>query len=390
MKDHQQILIVKQLLVGLLIFLAIGFASAILNDAGMINVILSFLLLVEPFLIVAAIICIPNSLERTRQLRKWVIGFVAFHILLVYAQYGAGFCNMHGDCDNIQGVFYRSGSGHVVGASVSASFAAYFFVSAKERPLWLRGLVFLVGFGNILLSDAKQVLLTFLVSFVVLSLLRKDIKKVALYVVGFCIFLSIFVWAIYQIEALSAFTTWIRPEIYGADGEATKLKLSGIQIILESFSSPFHWLLGLGPGHTIGRLGGWMLRDYAGLLGPLGATRMPIGEDVWQYVASSWLAEGSSMFSPFWGWAGIWGDLGFFGLVAYIYLGSIVWQKMCSDDLSKLLVLTIVVHGFIFTQLEEPGYMLSMATLLGLHWREQRTRILLKSMRIEPSFHSTR
>jgi hypothetical protein len=291
-----------------------------------------------------------------------------------------GFCHLPGNCDNIQGVFYRSGSGHVVGASVSCTFAVYYFVTAKTKPLWLRSLVLVAGFLNIQLADAKQVLLIFIVAFIILALINlKNIGKALLCLIGIIIFITLFIWAVQNIPELGAFATWARPEIYGPDGEATKVKFLGINTIISYFRSPVNWLLGLGPGHTISRMGGWMLRDYSSLLSPLGATRVPLYETVpvsdivWKDLASSWLAEGSSFFAPFWGWAGIWGDFGFLGLGAYIYLWSIVWRRLCRNDLPKFFVLTVFVCGLIFTQMEEPAYMLYIASIIGLNWQEYQT-----------------
>jgi hypothetical protein len=379
-KDRKQISITKELLGGIYLFFTISFASALWNGAGAINAVLGFLLLVEPFMLLVAITCIPMSPEIFERIRSWMTGFVFFHLFLVYVQYALGFCHLPGDCDNIQGVFYRSGSGHVVGASISCTFGVHYLLTTKHRPLWLRALVFIIAFGNIQLADAKQVLLLFVVGFVILTLTNfKNPGKTILYIIGAVVFCIVFFWAIYNIPALSAFTVWIRPDMYGSDGEATKLKLSGIRITLTYFRSPVNWLLGLGPGHTIGRLGGWMLRDYSALLAPLGATRVPFGETtpvsekVWAYVASSWLAEASSMFAPFVGWAGIWGDFGFLGLGAYLYLCSIVWRRVCVDDLPRYYMLTVLVCGLIFTQMEEPAYMLYIASLIGLHWQEHQS-----------------
>ena len=370
-----QIRICHAFLAGLGMLLLIELASAVLNSAGLINVILDTLLLVEPFLLLLAIVSLPICVECLTRLRQWFEGFVFFHLFLIYVQkFALNYCHMEGDCDNVQGIFYRSGSGHVVGASISASFGIYYFTIAQSRPLWLRIFVLIVGLGNIQTSDAKQVVVTLIVGVVLLILGKKDITRSLMYIAGLGVFLAIFIWAIQNIEALASFNTWIRPEIYGPNGEATKLKLSGIRIIIEHFESPFHWLLGLGPGHTIDRLGGWMLRDYASLLSPLGSTRTTIGQEVWRYVASSWLAEGSSMFAPFWGWAAIWGDLGWLGLITYGFLSFIVWQRLCLDDVSRLLLLTILVHGFIFTQLEEPAYMLSMAMMVGIRWHSQQLK----------------
>ncbi|WP_019504087.1 hypothetical protein [Pleurocapsa sp. PCC 7319] len=372
-ENRSQINTCHTLLWGLLLFLAINFGSALLNHAGLINVVLKTLLLVEPFLLLVAIVSLPISVRILKKLRIWFEGFVFFHLLLIYCQkFAFGYCHLPGDCDNIQGVFYRSGSGHVVGASVSVSFVIYYFAIAKSQPIWVRILVLIAGLGNILASDAKQVLLILILSFAILALTKGKISEAIVYMIGFIAFMLVFSWVIQNVPAFDSFNTWIRPEIYAPDGEATKLKLSGIKITLEHFHTPLNWVLGLGPGHTIDRLGGWMLRDYEELLSPLGATRTTIGSEVWRYVASSWLATGSSLFSPFWGWAAIWGDLGFLGLASYLYLASVVWRKICLDDLSKFLVLTIMIYGFIFTQLEEPAYMLSMAIIIGIRWHEKQ------------------
>ncbi|MGQ4647523.1 hypothetical protein [Lyngbya aestuarii] len=378
-KDTSQISISREILFGLWLFLTVGFASALWNGAGAINVVLGFLLLAEPFMLLLAIICIPMSPATFDRIKSWMAGFVFFHLFLIFAQYGLGFCHLPGDCDNIQGVFYRSGSGHVVGASVSCTFAVYYFVTSKTKPMWLRALVLVSGFLNIQFADAKQVVLMFLLAFIILTFSNiKNIGKTIMYLTGTVIFVVVFTWAVQNIEALGAFATWARPEMYGPEGEATLLKSSGIRIITTYFHSPVNWWLGLGPGHTIGRLGGWMIRDYSSLLSPLGATNVPFGETVpvsdrvWAYVASSWLAEGSSMFAPFFGWAGIWGDFGFLGLGSYLYLCSIVWRRLCLDEMPKFIMLTVLVCGFIFTQMEEPAYMLYIASVIGMRWQEHQ------------------
>lgn len=381
-KNRSQINICYALLLGLLLFFTVNVASALLNGAGFINVVLETLMWMEPFLLLAAIVSLPESVKVLYRLRYWFEGFVMVHLFLIYVQkFVLNYCSLPGDCDNIQGAFYRSGSGHVVGASVSASFALYYFAIAKSRPLWVRFTVLIAGFGNILMADAKQVLLTFILGFAVLALTKGKIISTVVYTSGFVVSMLIFGWALQNIPSLDAFNTWIRPEIYTAEGEATLLKMSGIRIAIEHFQTPLNWLLGLGPGHTVGRLGGWMLDDYSSLLSPLGATQTTVSDEVWQYVSASWLAKGSSLFAPFWGWAAIWGDLGFLGLAVYLYLVAVVWQRLCSDDVSRLLVLTILVHGFIFTQLEEPGYMLSMMMIIGIRWHERKLTSLMAKRR---------
>jgi hypothetical protein len=386
-KDRQQVSLVKDILVGLVILFTIGLASALLNEVGLINAILQFLLFAEPFMLILAIVSIPMTPARVNSFRVWVLGFGFFNLLFALAQkfvlrWDTCACSPGGwdGGDAIKGVFINQGSGHVVGASVSVSLAVYYFVSAKERPIWLRFLVVFASLVQLVFADAKQVIVTLVVGLAILSLFKmQDIRKVIFYFTGIIVFGIGFAWAIQNVEALAAFNTWIRPEIYGPEGEATKLKFVSIRIIISSFHSQLNWLLGLGPGHTVDRLGGWMLRDYSDLLSPLGSTQSPTSLAVWRATAASWLGDQSSMFSPFWGWAAIWGDLGFLGLGAYLYLCSLTWRF--SDDLSRYLMLTILVHGFIFTQMQEPGYMLFIAALIGLRWQELRRDRQLKAER---------
>ncbi len=370
-KDPQQIAIASALSLGLFIFLVVEFTSAFLNDAGVINIILSYLLWTEPFMLLAAIIYLPMPVERFEWFKAWMNRFVFFHIFLVYIQkFVLRLERLAGENDNMQGVFYRSGSGHVVGASVAASFAVYYLICAKDQPLWKRIIVAILCFGNILLADAKQVLVTLIVGLILLRLSKvQEFGKLLAYMLGITLFIVGFWWAIYNIESLSAFTAWNRPELYGPDGEAPRLKFTGIYLTLDQFTSPLDWWLGLGPGHTIDRLGGWMLQDYSALLTPLGATSTTIGPQTRHAMDISWLM--SSFFSPFWGWAAIWCDLGLLGLGAYLYICSIIWRR-CTHDVSRFLMLTVAVHGFIFTQMQEPGYMLYIAALIGIIWHQSK------------------
>ncbi|MGI0500030.1 hypothetical protein [Limnospira platensis] len=113
-----------------------------------------------------------------------------------------------------------------------------------------------------------------------------------------------------------------------------------------------------------------MLREYAFILRPLGATSHPATNTIWQAVGASWLGDQSSMFSPLFGWAGIWGDVGFLGLASFLYIWFVVWRRLCFDDISKFLVLCPLSFGLIFTQMEEPGYMIYLVCIVVLRWQE--------------------
>ena len=377
-KNSQQIATIKALLGGLLLLFGITVASAILNGAGAINVVVDFLLLAEPFILLVTVLCISFSARELRRFKSWLLGFGFINLFLALAQKVLISANILKHTrmtleDNVQGVFYLTGGGHVVSASVSLVFCTYFFFLAKTAPLWIRVSVVLATFIQIQVADAKQVLLVAVAAW--LLLIASRVQNVGLVIklgIVAAVVLPILWWCIQNVDAFEAYKAWINRDIYGPDGDATQLKIRPLLIIPTFYQSPFNWLFGLGPGHTIGRLGGWMLKDYWNLLGPLGATIHPAsqvaGWDAW--AQTSYLD--SSIYSPLWGFAGIWGDLGFLGLFTYSYLGYIAWGRLSKGTVSKFILLNVPINGLIFSLMEEPGFMLSVVLLLGLQWHEQQ------------------
>jgi hypothetical protein len=373
-KDPKQIALTKRLLIGLFILLIVVCASTLINQAGIINGVLDYLLLAEPFMLILTIVTIPMTAHTYKNFRDWILQACLINTIFAYVQkYVFHMEKLYGQEDNIKGIFIGQGAGHVIGGSVAMTFAIYYFINAKNKPLWFRVAIVLACLNHIIISDTKQVLLSLAAGYIITYFFTlKDLKKAILYFILGTLFFCVFYWAIYNFEFLSAYKTWIRPEIYGPDGEATRLKFATFRIVPNYFKSPLNWWLGLGPGHTVGRLGGWMLSSYWDLLSPLGATIHPASAAIWLAVSRSWLGDQSSMFSPLFGWAGIWGDLGLLGLGAYLYIAVVVWRYVCVTDTSKYLILTAFVFGMVFSQLEEPGYTLIVSSMIGLEWQKKK------------------
>ncbi|MGL5082235.1 MAG: hypothetical protein ACRC8A_12190 [Microcoleaceae cyanobacterium] len=372
-RDRKQIVIVQELIVAIAIFLGVNIASALLNGAGLINAALNTLFLCEHFLLLLSIISLPLTPEKLAQFRAYIVLSSFTNTLFAYVQrYVFKLHLRKGLKDNIKGVFIGGGAGHVVGASVALTFGIYYFSAAKNLPIWFRAIVALAMFWHMNLADAKQVLLVFGIAGILLLITKfESIVEALKYVICGVLLAIVFYWAVENIEAFSAFQTWLRPDMYGPEGEATLLKTAAFRIVPTFYESPLNPWLGLGPGHTVGRLGGWMVWQYDFLLKPLGSTTHPASVAVWGAVGESWLGDQSSMFSPLFGWAGIWGDLGWLGIASFLYIWFVVWRRICFDDVSKFLALTPIVFGLVFTQMEEPGYMLYLACILGLRWQEQ-------------------
>jgi len=393
-KDNQQIKLVWTLIFGLGILLASMIASALLNDAGIVNVFLQFMFSGEPFLFLIAIIAIPLNGESLERFRHWIARFCMFNLILALIQsvllpIGLYPGSKGGQLwtDNTSGVFAAGGgsAGNYVSATVSIYFSLYFFKTFKTVPRWIRIVVLIGAFYQTYISDSKQIFVALFVGWLLVVLTKvENPVKILLYLIPIIFILIIFYSALVYtnwefLDPYRNFTT-ARTGLYGPDGLATLLKTASFRIIPSYYTSPFNYLFGLGPGHTASRLAGWFLRDanFQKLLMPIGATIHPVTDVFWQLISgpSGWLARESTMWFPMFTWVGIWGDLGFVGLGAYLYLGSIIWNRVCVDDFCKFLVFSTAVLGFILTQMEEPGQMLTVACFLGLRWHEERQNLL--------------
>jgi hypothetical protein len=391
-KDRQQLAIARELSFGLGILLVCMLASAVINNAGIVNVFLQFMFSGEPILLLIAIMLLPLAGKSLERFRYWITGFCLLNLILALIQSVLLPMGLYPGAtggqlwtDNTAGVFAAPGgsAGNYISATVSWYFALYFFNTFKTVPRWIRIAVLIGAFYQTYISDSKQIFVALFVGWLltVWTNLKKP-ARVLLYLIPVILILAMFYWALIYTdwEFLDPYRNFTisrsDQNLYGPDGEATLLKTLGFRIIPSYFTTPLNYFFGLGPGHTVTRLGGWILRDYASLLIPLGATIHPATNAFWQVISSpaGWLARESTMYFPMFTWIGLWGDLGFVGLGAYLYLGSIVWRRVCVDNFCKFLLLSTAVLGFILTQMEEPGQMLTIACFMGLRWHEQRER----------------
>ncbi|MEM0980320.1 MAG: hypothetical protein AAGH78_08605 [Cyanobacteria bacterium P01_H01_bin.58] len=357
--------------------------SALVNGAGLVNVLLQLMLFGQPFFLLLAVIATPLSGERLRRFRKWVIGFAVFNLVLALAQsvlIPVGIYPRRGGtiADNIGGVFASGGgsAGNYVSCTVSIYYSAYALMFMKAVPLWLRIVGFLGAIYQTQVSDSKQVFLALMLGLIIVLIMRmRDPVKFLLCIIVTAVGIYGLLWIILNVEAefLGPYRNWVdRAEIYGPEGEATLTKLAAFRLIPPYFDSFLNWLFGLGPGHTVTRLGGWMMPKYASMLKPVGATVHPVSREVFQVVTDGWIAQESTIFFPMFTWAGLWGDFGLVGLGSYVYLNYIVMKRVCVDDLGRFMIVSTAVFGFILTQMEEPGHTLTIAMILGLRWHEAK------------------
>jgi hypothetical protein len=266
-----------------------------------------------------------------------------------------------GNPDRVQGTFTGMGAGHHVLGALALIGALWLLHSFPLRPRWLKWPLAAGLAPLVVLSDSKQPILAFLLAFIVLRAAK--VRRVA------------------SAARLGGQTVLLLAGIYGAlrwfgshgyfhmiptvvQGFANKLRV--FPILVERFDSPANWVFGIGPGHGVSRMGGWLLDNYWNVLEPLGATRTDVAQIAWR--ASEPYAALSSFFAALISWAGIFGDVGLAGLGVYAALLWLTYERLCVDELSRLLLLATVLLGFFFEWLEAYNFMLFVVAVIAQRW----------------------
>lgn len=368
-KDKEQIQSVQLLLLALILFFIANLISALVNQAGFINVVFNFLLPGEPFIMLLAITSIPLSISRVKQIKNWVLIFCLYNLCLAYIQYYV--VGVPGP-DFVYGAFF-SIAGATFSSIVSLTFGLYYLISEKDAPVWIRVSILIAALWQIIISDAKLVLGSFLVGLVLFALSKVSLESIKYLILGILMIFGFF-WALEHIAFLEHYAAFLKPELlFDLNSEFYLAKFKTFSVIPTYYDSGLDYLVGIGPGHGVGRMGGWMLAKYGNLLGPLGATHPypTLADDIMLEAAlESRNVIGTAMYGPLFSWAGIWSDLGIVGLGSYLLIWLVVWNRYCLHDLSKYLVMTTFAIGMFPATLEEPSSMLFTTFVIGLWWHE--------------------
>ncbi|MDT3778142.1 hypothetical protein PJI16_11300 [Nitrospira sp. MA-1] len=364
------------LVYGLLLLSWVMVLSAVINGAGLLNILLDFLILSEPFLLLVLMINRPMSKSQIQTFRWLLVVFICIHVGLSFAQALAG-----GGTDDVKGVFLEQGAGHHVAGAVALTAAVYFFTALENFSLPVRAIISLIIASVVILSDSKQVIAVFLLGLGCLLCTKLgDIRKFFIYVLLFMTSGAVLLFSAFTI--FPALTTWADLNLIL---KGLTVKFGILPLLFSHYDSVLNWIFGLGPGHTVGKLA-FMLPQYEEQLRSLSVSFSSVTQHAWNYQQGNYLSHsvtGSSMWSPFFFWAGLWGDLGILGVVSYGLLWVIVILRICTNDLARFLAFTVLIFGIVFSWLEEPGYMLFVVTIIGLSWQEQQSRLPMQGLEME-------
>ncbi len=352
---------------GLLGLLGLSILSWIINGGELLRPFLDWLVFCEPFLIIYAIVNMPPERRGVAVLKGLAMGIFFGQLPLMYFQ-----AFTLGLSDPVRGFFIGMGAGaHVAGAVclVGALVCCARVLAADQmrtRLLWLLGggALFLAT----ILADAKQVIIPFLPALVLVLIVSMRFRLGR--VLAFLPLLAAGIlgaFSLYRPLQIALDWTLISRGVLG--------KAEAFAVIAEKLSLSWtRWIVGLGPGNSISRvalmgLEAFVKRDSPVALLNLGPAA--VTKELWTMTTSNWLFSASSVWSGISSWLGLIGDLGLAGLGLFAWTYGKVWLSVRTRHgweagAARAVLLMTVLLGFLYSWLEEPGFTLTTALVVGL------------------------
>jgi len=360
--------------VGVLFIVSI--ASWIDSGGDLVRPFAEWILLAEPLLfgavLIAALLALPGPI-RLVQARRLELAV----ILIAIAQLLFGVVVLlRGEVgDHVQGTFIGVGSGaHIAGAV--ATVGAIGACARALRAHQNRGKWLLLAVALMLLTiaaDAKQVIIAAIPAFLVLILLSNIVvggsaqaQRRARY--GALMLCVVFFTALFVTYAPLRSSSQ-NYNVAGSNG-----KFLATRLIVGAMSGrPEAFLVGLGPGDTVGKLA--ILTVGSGLKGssPVGFLHLGQSEITAKVLAldnGNYVVASSSVWTGLSSALGLFGDLGLLGLLAYI----MAWWALLrgagrrpSNERAVVVALSTfaAILAVIMIWLEEPNFMLPLIALLA-------------------------
>ena len=360
-KDSQNISLNK------LIFLFVLFilVSTLYNKISKFNFIVYTLIILEPFFYYTFLIRVKLSLTDQKFIKKIIILFSFLNTLICYIQYFI--YNLRND--DVQGLFINLGAGHHVAGFVATLTATYVFFLTKLNN-YIKFTIILILVSVNILSDAKQVVLSFVIALFIFYLIKFFKTKNITYILKILFNTGLMIILIYILYSINKvyFSPYFSKNIDEIK-EGLDLKFSIFELFKYYHYSYLNNFFGLGPGQTTSRLA-LMIPDYQDFLF-FNFSINELTNIIWIFQQSNYItatSTGSSLFAPFFFLGGIYGDIGSLGVLIYL----ILWQQILKlneyDEYSIFLVILVLLKGIVFNWPEEPPFILLIVSLLAIRF----------------------
>lgn len=334
------------------------------------RLIAGWVLAVEPFLLLMAVVLAPMTGRERTMLLRLITTLLASQLVFSLAEIAAG-----GVADEVKGTLLAAGAGHHV--SAGGLVLAYFLLARTVRSRLLA-----LGFGAlallvVIIADAKQVLFVLplaLLVFAVTGRRRRSATSLAVSVGAGVVMAFASVAALLSYQASSTAFTFLDRASTNKTGKFAVVDALWHDIC----GSPISFALGFGPGETVSRFA--FLTTPAlfkegspvALLGLHAST----GADHYNAIAFSGPFTGASSFTSAQSSAlGVLGDYGVLGLASFLALAVAVVaalnrtpeRRLRSAALGSWTLL--VPLAVVFDWLEQPPFTLAVMLVTGLALR---------------------
>jgi hypothetical protein len=179
--------------------------------------------------------------------------------------------------DRVQGTFIGMGAGHHVLGALALFGALWLVQSFALRPRWLKWPLAALLASLVVLSDSKQPILAVFLAFIVLRARKVRSAAHAVKLAGQVVLLLAGIYAVLRRFGTHGYFHEIPTVVQGFIN-----KFTVFSILVENFHSWTNWIFGVGPGHGVSRMGGWLIDHYWDVLEPLGATRTDVAQQAWR------------------------------------------------------------------------------------------------------------
>jgi len=349
------------------LFVLFIFVSTLYNKISKFNFIVYTLIILEPFFYYIFLIRVKLSLIHQKFIKKVVFLFSFLNTLICYIQYFI--YNLRND--DVQGLFVNLGAGHHVAGFVATLTATYVFFLTKLNN-YIKFTIILILVSVNILSDAKQVVLSFVIALSIFYLIKFFKTKNITYILKILFNTGLIIILIYILYSINKvyFSPYFSKNIDEIK-EGLNLKFSIFELFRYYHYSYLNNFFGLGPGQTTSRLA-LMIPDYQNFLF-FNFSINELTNIIWIFQQSNYVtatSTGSSLFAPFFFWGGIYGDIGAVGVLIYLFL----WQQILKlneyDEYSIFLVILVLLKGIVFNWPEEPAFILFIVSLLAIRFYE--------------------
>jgi hypothetical protein len=351
------------------VFLVVNVASWLINGGEMLRPVLNWLVLMEPFLLLYVLLATPTTPRTTSLLWKVLLGICFIQVPLGAWQF---LTVSRGNPDLIQGSFIGSGTGaHVAGAITMLGVLVVLCRGAASSVPHVKTVCFAAAvplIGLAVIADAKQSIYCFIPALLFAIVTIKGVHPIK--VVLPVLFLGLLLYTSFY---------FYRPlqkiEQRGLVSHGMQGKISAFLTILSAmYETPTGLVMGVGPGNSVSRVALMTpdaQLDATSSISALGLKTAPLTRELLDISYHTWLWKSSSVWSPECSWFGLFGDLGFIGVAAYLWMLWIAWkiaghQGGWLSASARGSLVALAALGGVYTWLEEPSFTLLVALLIAL------------------------